>query len=273
MIAGGVHIRVREETGGQAAQAAAQGDGDGDTEEERALSGDAETAQTHTEGSALRGGLQRDARVRRRARHRQPGQHTRVPSVRRRPHGQRPAVHGRVADHHRHAAAVARARVQFLGLRDQVRHQTGESAPVLQRNACLSCPSRTRRHMGHGGYWFCFVRNHSVFQHWKNVVLKYRFILFFFFKHHTIFPRFVRLLDRRLGRYRGPRVTGNYYLIIKNNAFHKILHRSRSKYIADMRWSGRFFHASIHLLKPSSRPAMSLFYPLSLPHRKIAILS
>lgn len=56
-VTGGVDIRVREETGGQVAQTAAQGDGDGDTEEECALPGDAPAAQAHTESRALGGGL------------------------------------------------------------------------------------------------------------------------------------------------------------------------------------------------------------------------
>lgn len=54
---GGVDIRIREKTSGQAAQTAAQGNGDGDTEEECALSGDAPAAQAHTQSRALGGGL------------------------------------------------------------------------------------------------------------------------------------------------------------------------------------------------------------------------
>jgi len=125
LIAGGVDIRFREKTGRQAAQAPAEGDRHGDTEEERALSGDAQAAQTHTEGGALGGGLQRDAGVRRRAGDRQSGQRARVPGVRGRPSGQRSAVHRRV--HHRRgdAASVPRQGVPLSGLRDQIRHQTG----------------------------------------------------------------------------------------------------------------------------------------------------
>lgn len=57
LISGGVHIRVREETGGQIAQTEAERNGDGDTEEERSLSGDAQTTKAHTQGGAFRGGL------------------------------------------------------------------------------------------------------------------------------------------------------------------------------------------------------------------------
>lgn len=56
-VTGSVYIRIREKTGGQAAQAQAKGDGYGDTEEERPLSGDAQAAQAHTQSGALGGGL------------------------------------------------------------------------------------------------------------------------------------------------------------------------------------------------------------------------
>jgi len=65
LITGGVYFRFRKEIGRQASQTQAEGDGDGDTEEERALLGDAQTAQTHPEGGAFSGGLQRYTRVRR----------------------------------------------------------------------------------------------------------------------------------------------------------------------------------------------------------------
>lgn len=117
MITGGVDFRFRKEIGRQAAQTQTEGDCDRDTEEERALLGDAQTAQTHPEGGAFRGGLQRHARVRRRTRDRQSGQHTRVPGVRRWPGRQRAAVHRRVHHHHHgHAAAGAREGVQLFGL-------------------------------------------------------------------------------------------------------------------------------------------------------------
>lgn len=117
LFSGGFDIRIREETGGQAAQAQAEGDGDGDSEEECALPGDAQTAQTHTEGRPFRGGLQRHSCVRRGARDRQSGQHTRVPGVRRRPHCQRATVHRRI-NHHCHGNAAARAceGIQLFGL-------------------------------------------------------------------------------------------------------------------------------------------------------------
>jgi len=117
LFTGGINIRFRKKIGRQAPQTQTEGDGDGNTEEERALPGDAQTAQTHTEGGALGGGLQRHARVCRRARDRQSGQHTRVPGVRRRPGRQRATVHRCVHHHsHGHAAAGARERVQLFGL-------------------------------------------------------------------------------------------------------------------------------------------------------------
>lgn len=117
MFTGGIDIRFRKKIGRQAAQTQTEGDGDGDTEEECALPGDAQTAQTHTESGALRGGLQRYSRVCRRARDRQSGQHTGVPGVRRRPGRQRATVHRRVHHHgHGHAAAGAREGVQLFGL-------------------------------------------------------------------------------------------------------------------------------------------------------------